>query len=114
MSGVLTKLIACLRELQREQEKAFSLGAKSGDMYGGYSDKQRQRYAEQARDCSIQVRRLRHEAHCLAVEAGIADMRDESYYKPVTAPAGFGRDFLIERRKPRIPQLLPKKGTANG
>lgn len=101
-AGVLAKLIACVSKLQREEARAFTLGAKSGDLYGGYSEKQRQRYAEKARETSIQVRRLRHEAHCLSVEAGFADLRDESHYMPITAPAGFGREFLIERRRPNV------------
>lgn len=96
----LGRLVACLQALRAEQAKAFNAGAKSGDLYAGYTDKQRARYGETARDCAIQIRRLKHEAHCLAVELGIADLRDESHYTPVIAPAGFGREILIERRRP--------------
>ncbi|MGP1666245.1 MAG: hypothetical protein ACTS5I_10130 [Rhodanobacter sp.] len=96
----LMRLMSCLKSLRAEQTKAFNAGAKSGDLYAGYTDKQRARYGEIARDCAIHIRRLKHEAHCLAVELGIADLRDESHYTPVTAPAGFGRETLIERRRP--------------
>ena len=93
-------LVACLKALRAEQTKAFNAGAKSGDLYAGYTDKQRAHHGETARDCAIQIRRLKHEAHCLAVELGIADLRADSHYTPVTAPAGFGREVLIERRRP--------------
>lgn len=57
---------------------------------------------ESARESAIEIRRLKHEAHCIAVELGIAERRDESYYTPSTAPAGFGREIIFDRRAPSM------------
>lgn len=51
---------------------------------------------------AIEIRRLEHEAHCLAVEIGIADVRPSETYKCHVADIGFGRKIEIVKRQPVI------------
>lgn len=90
-------LIDCLRELKGESIRMASAAAKAGIAANA---KQMARHTETARDCAVQMRKLKHRAHCLAVELGIADMREDSHYRSTTAPAGFGREFQLVRPRP--------------
>lgn len=58
---------------------------------------------ESARECAIEIRHLKHEAHCLAVELGLADLRPDAFYADSTAPAGFGNTTIFTKRKPEVP-----------
>lgn len=81
-------LIATMKRLKREtvqmQKRSSNLKNQAG-----------------ANACAIEIRRIKHEAHCIAVELGIADARDGTAYGATTAPAGMGREVLLERRDPR-------------
>lgn len=98
----IDRLIQCLKQMQRESKALADRSAKSGDLYAGYSDKRRARFAEEARDSAVQLRRLKFEAHALAVEVGIADLRSDDQYGPTMAAAGFGRVIEIHRRRPNL------------
>ena len=81
-------MVEVLRRLKRETLQMRKRSAKLNDQAG-------------ANACAIEIRRIKHEAHCLAVELGIADVRAEAAYGTATAPAGMGREFLLERQAPQ-------------
>lgn len=50
---------------------------------------------------SIKLEEYTHEIHCLCVELGFADIRENEYYQDTTV--NFGQiEMLIKRRKPNI------------
>lgn len=53
-----------------------------------------------AREAAIEIRRLTHEAHCLAVELGIADRRSDEHYQDSLVPCGFGNYRKFYKRAP--------------
>ncbi|WP_034302505.1 hypothetical protein [Herbaspirillum sp. RV1423] len=93
-------MIDCMKRLMREQDALAKHNAVSGN--GSQSPARRNKAASSAVECAVEIRRLKHEAHCLAVELGIADHRGEAHYRDTTAPAGFGRvkDFSV--RAPEV------------
>lgn len=91
------ELVVMLKAIEREKGKLAKLTPRSE-----MSQRQLMRNQDTARDCGIEIRRLEHEAHCLAVEIGIADLRSDENYRSVRSPAGFGREFIIERRRPDL------------
>jgi len=95
----IVELLDAMKRLQREQAAMAKHNAVSGD----WNNTPRRRHAasESARVCAIEIRRLTHEAHCIAVEMGIADRRADSFYTDGIAPAGFGREFICVRRAPK-------------
>lgn len=95
----LKEMIDCMKELQREKTALEKHNAVGGNLDATKSRRDSAR--ESARECAINIRRLTHDAHCIAVEMGIADRRDDSHYTPSMAPAGFGREFIFERRAPK-------------
>jgi len=97
----LAELATCIKDLLKEQVRLDKFNTTSMD-FDGVSIKRRHAAMESARECAIEIRRLRHEAHCLAVEAGIADMREANHYGESTAPAGFGRHVKFHRRIPSV------------
>lgn len=91
------QLAAILKLIDRERAKQLKHNAAaSPDM----SQKRLMALEESSRLCGVEIRRLKHEAHCLAVEIGIADRRSDEAYSATTAPLGFSREILIERRAP--------------
>lgn len=108
----LADLMDCLKRLTKEQVVLAKHNAVATNFDN--TAKRRSGANENARECAVEIRRLKHEAHCLAVEIGIADRREDSCYTPSTAPAGFGRDFIVDRRCPdaqRIDWLADKTQT---
>lgn len=92
------RMAACMKSMERETLQMERLAALS--VLPGVSMKRAANDRERANACGLELRRLRHEAHCLAVEIGIADMRTGESYTPVASPIGFGREVLVERRSP--------------
>ena len=92
-----TKLAGILKLIEAERKKILKLNTKSTPEM---PQKAMQRLQESALVCGVEIKRLAHEAHCIAVEIGIADRRTPEHYTPTTASLGFGRKFKIERRPP--------------
>ena len=88
----------CMKLLGVELNKLTKLNAVSGNFANSASRKNNA--AESARVTATQIRRLQHEAHCLAVELGLADRRDDAFYSTSTIPMGFGRVAPFEKRTP--------------
>lgn len=93
------KLAGLIKLIERERQKIIKLNAKSTPEI---PQKAMQRLQEASLLCGIEIKRLAHEAHCLAVEIGIADRRPPEHYTPTTANLGFGREVRIERRAPGV------------
>lgn len=92
----IKELEIALRELKRSVSRLSGLSTRSV-VYGSAASRSA---SESARLEAIEVRRLKHRAHVLCVELGFADLRSPEHYQDSTAPAGFGRNLLIERRAP--------------
>ena len=88
-----------MKRLVRETQALAKHNAASGNFEN--TKARRDSANESARECAIEIRRLKHEAHCIAVEMGIAERRDPSAYTDSTAPGGFGRTFAFVRREPK-------------
>lgn len=99
MHEQIDTLIKTLRLMQREQKALMNASAKSADFWGA-SARQHANAAEKATLIAVELRRLKHEAHCLAVEVGIADRRADGAYEAGAASLGFGREVRIEKRAP--------------
>jgi hypothetical protein len=84
------KLVALIDALKRMRRETIQMKKRATNL----------RSQAAANSCAIELRRIKHEAHCLAVEIGIADRRSDAAYADATAPAGMGRDFLMPRRTP--------------
>jgi hypothetical protein len=97
-AGKIVEMLDAMKRLQREQAALAKHNEVSRDW--GNTPRRRHAASESARECAIEIRRLTHEAHCIAVEMGIADRRADSYYADSVAPAGFGREFIFTRRVP--------------
>jgi hypothetical protein len=50
---------------------------------------------------SIKIEEYTHEIHCLCVELGFADFRENEYYKDTTINFG-SIEMLIKKRKPNV------------
>jgi hypothetical protein len=96
----LESLAACIkqwqrevRELERRSQAAAPMGpAKKMGLLG-----------EHAAATARQIAHLKHEAHCLCVELGLADLRADSHYGEQRVGAyGLGKEILIVRRRPNI------------
>lgn len=96
------QLAAILKLIDREQQQMAK--HRTAAIAPGVTRKRQAVALESARICAIEARRLTHEAHCLAVEIGIADRRAPAAYAPVTAPAGMSREHRIELREPAADQ----------
>lgn len=101
MADVMKRLMHELSAL--EKHNAISRNSANSQ----YTSRRRANARESARECSIEIRRLKHEAHCLAVELGLADLRPDAFYADSTAPAGFGNTTIFTKRKPtfRVPSF---------
>lgn len=91
-------LVACLKQIDKESVAMAKHSAISGNFE--LTKTRRDNASESAREAAIEIRRLKHEAHCLCVELGLADRRADSYYQDATAPAGFGRTTIFTKREP--------------
>lgn len=91
-------LIKVLREIKKERKRLERASIRSADF--DLTQRARGNAREDARESAVHIRRLEHEAHCLAVEMGIADIRGDDAYGDFPAPAGFGRTFTIHLRRP--------------
>lgn len=96
----LDAMASLMKQIGREKAALAKHNAVAGDFDN--TSARRNKAREAARECAVEIRRLTHEAHCVAVEMGIADRRDDSHYTPSTAPAGFGRTVIFDRRAPRV------------
>lgn len=80
-------MVAAMKRLKRETLQMHKRSANLKSQAG-------------ANSCAIEIRRIKHEAHRIAVELGIADARTGTAYDTTTAPAGMGREFRLERPAP--------------
>ncbi len=94
----ISDMADCMKRLLREQLALGKHNLVSGNFE--LTKSRRDSARESARECAIEIRRLKHEAHCLAVELGFSDRREESYYTDGTAPMGFGRTAVFTKRAP--------------
>lgn len=97
----LADMADVMKRLMRELAVMEKHNAVSSDFCN--TNSRRGNARESARECAIEIRRLKHEAHCLAVELGFADLRPDAFYADSTAPAGFGNTTIFTKRKPEIP-----------
>lgn len=91
LADVLKRIVKAQAVLDKHNKKSIDKDT---------TPKQRRNAIEDAREAAIEIRYLKHEAHCLAVEFGIADRRDDSHYQDSFAPAGFGRETIFHKRAP--------------
>lgn len=99
----MVAMIDCMKRLMREQDAL----AKHNSVSTNFDNtvKRRSNARADAVGCAIEIRRLEHEAHCLAVEMRIADLRLDAYYQDGTAPAGMGRTVIFKKRMPCFPTI---------
>ena len=98
----LQALADCIKLIQREERSMVGLRGRSAALVNRGTFARRKDIEEDMNACARQMVRLCHEAHCLCVELGFADLRDESHYTPARAGLGLSREILIERRRPEI------------
>jgi hypothetical protein len=99
----LQALADCIKSIQREQHSVEAYGKKSQRLSAeNASFTRRADCDEDLSACARQLVRFKHEAHCLCVELGLADLRDDSHYTPARAGLGLSREILIERRRPEL------------
>lgn len=94
----LVELSECIKRIMRAQSQLDRYNTVSFDMNA--TAKRRHNAMEDAREAAIEIRHWKHEAHCLAVELGIADRRSDEHYQDSTAPSGFGRERIFNKRAP--------------
>lgn len=99
-ASLYIRMADCMKRAERESQQLAKFSAAS--VAAGVSPKRAASLRESANACGVELRRIKHEAHCLAVEMGIADMREGQSYGETSAPLGFGRDVLIDRRVPEV------------
>ena len=85
------RLIQLQKELDRHNSK---LETSDG--------KQRQRFIEAGNFTGFAIEKQLHELHCVCVEAGAADIREDKYYGTRIMKVNGWNEQKVEFRKPKI------------
>lgn len=99
----IEKLRRICTELLREDAAFEKARIAAGQLPVSATVAQRGRVNNKMLSCAEQIESLKHEAHCLAVEARIADARDAADYGRVVKKPNGWHDHAWDRRAPATP-----------